>query len=97
MEDPLETDAPDDPRLTESLDCSNDEEEINKITDPEIEEALKKCTSRAKGVDGYAQADLRALGRELNPVLLALFDNSLTSGLFPKQFLTNHNIFLHKK
>ena len=48
-------------------------------------------------MDGYAQADLRALGRELNPILLALFNNSLTSAMFPKQFLTNHKIFLYKK
>ena len=28
---------------------------------------------------------------------MALFNNSFTSGLFPKQFLTSHNIFLYKK
>lgn len=41
---------------------SDDEEEITKITGEEIEEALKKWSSRAKKVDGYAQADVRALG-----------------------------------
>lgn len=28
---------------------------------------------------------------------MALINNSLTTWLFPKQFLKNHNIFLHKK
>ena len=53
------------------MDFLNDGEEVSKITEAEIEEALKKCASRAKGGDGYAQVDLRELGRELIPILLA--------------------------
>ena len=92
---PLEMEAPEDPRTIGSP--AMDEEKINNITETEVEEALKKCSSRAKGVDGYSQADLRALSKELIPILLVLFNNSLASGKFPKQFLKNHNIFLYKK
>ena len=91
VEVPLET------KGLEFWNHQTDAEKITQITEEEIKQALTKCTSMAKGVDGYAQAQLRALGRELSPILLALFNNSLTTGSFPKQFLKNHNIFLHKK
>ena len=69
---------------------------IRPFSTDEIEEALKGCDSRAKGVNGYSQFDLKGIKSTIVPALKVIFNNALIEKSFPSEFLKNHVIFIHK-
>ena len=69
---------------------------IRPFSTDEIEDALKGCDSRAKGVNGYSQFDLKGIKSTIVPALKVIFNNALIEKSFPSEFLRNHVIFIHK-
>lgn len=66
------------------------------ITPEEINGALNFGRSASKGIDGFNQTYLKAIAGSLSPILKVIFNNSFTFGCFPRSFLRNRDIFIHK-